>query len=55
MHNYKKGLLCIMVLSAMSLMAAEDKPLRSRRLQTKMVKTVMHVHCVKQSLLRKKI
>ena len=28
MHNYKKGLLCIMVLSAMSLMAAEDKTIK---------------------------
>ena len=25
MHTYKKGLLCVMVLSAMSLMAAEDR------------------------------
>ena len=28
MHNYKKGLLCVMVLSAMSLMAAEDKTIK---------------------------
>lgn len=28
MHTYKKGLLCVMVLSAMSLMAAEDKTIK---------------------------
>jgi hypothetical protein len=44
MKNYKKGLLTVMVLSAMSLMAAEDKTIYVNTLMILMIKVAVNVH-----------